>query len=152
MKGSLAALAGAKTTLISGLVCWPGRKEDVGQMQGIIQKIWENKNRKGEKYWVLCIAGQRYSLWDQKSREPLNKGDLVELGWMQKGDFRNITKLRRLSETEALDFQERKSRQIIRMSCIRSACELVARASMKPKQKCKVVIKIAKELENHVFE
>lgn len=145
-------MAGAKTTLIFGFVCWPGRKENMRQMKGIIQKIWENKNRKGEKYWVLCIDGQRYSLWDEKSREPLNEGDSVEFEWVQKGDFRNITKIRKLPESEALDFQERKSRQIIKMSCIRSACELVVRASIKPEQKCKIVIKIAKELEKHVFE
>lgn len=121
-------------------------------MKGTIQKIWENQNKKGEKYWVFSIDGQRYSLWDHKSREAITEGDVLDFVWIQKGNFRNITKLKKLSGTEALDFQERKSRQIIKISCIRSACELLARSSVKPEQKSEIVLKIAKQFEDYVFE
>jgi hypothetical protein len=120
-------------------------------MKGIIEKIWENKDKKGEKYWVIAIDGQRYSVWDENLMKNLSEGDLIEFLWKKSGRFRNITKIEKLPEKQALALQEEKSKQIIRMSCIRSAAEILARVEIDPEEKVNKVIKIAKQFEDHVL-
>jgi len=73
----------------------------------------------------------------------LSVGDLVELSWAGSGKFKNINKIIKLSE------DENKIKQIIRMSCLRSAVELLSRTK---DPKLEEVLKIATIFEEYVLK
>ena len=47
-------------------------------MKGLIEQLWENHDRKGQRYLVLEIAGERYSLWDEALMDNLEEGLVVD--------------------------------------------------------------------------
>ena len=114
-------------------------------MQGTIEKIWENRNQKGETYWVLLINGQRFSLWDGSLLEGLKEGDRIDFLWKSAGRFKNITKITKLSNGN------NKQIRIIRMSCIRSAAELVSDAAINQGEKAELITRLEKQLESYVL-
>lgn len=99
-------------------------------MKGTIERIWENQRKDGEKYWVLQIDGQRYSVWDANLLENLSAGDVVDFSYITSGRYKKITRIARAEE-----LQEKRSRAIARMSCIRSAVELVAGSEGTPEKR-----------------
>jgi hypothetical protein len=118
-------------------------------MKGRISRIWTNERKDGTKYWVLSIDGQRYSVWDQKLVEGLNQGDAVDFEFKQSGNFRNIIKLSRIKEqTYANDAQK----QIVRMSCLRSAAELLSNSGLVYDVRVKETLKAANKFEQWVIE
>ncbi|MBW1731416.1 MAG: hypothetical protein JRJ75_11080 [Deltaproteobacteria bacterium] len=120
-------------------------------MQGRIGKIWENETREGKKYHVLEIGGEKYSVWDQRLLEGLGEGSLVEYEWKKSGDFRKITDLRPSATPDAGNYShERKNREIIRMSCLKSASELLYGLFLDPDVKTRKAIDIAREFEKYV--
>jgi len=115
-------------------------------MKGTIEKIWENQRKDGEKYWVLAIDGQRYSVWEESLLAGLNPGDAVDFSYTTSGRYKKITRMARAEE-----LQEKRSREIVRMSCIRSAAELVANSEDSPEKKAELVLKLARQFEQHIL-
>lgn len=76
----------------------------------------------------------------------------MEFVWKQVGRYRHIYQMSKLPRKEALTLQERKGNQIIKMSCIGSAVELLSNSTAKPGKKADLVIKIAKKFEEHLLE
>jgi len=115
-------------------------------MRGEIQKISERQKKDGTTYWVLRIDGQQYLIWDEKLMEGLQEGDFVEFEFKRKGNFNTITKIKK-----TLSYDERHV-QIVRMSCLRSACEIVTTAGfMNTEKKAEVALKMAKKFEDYIL-
>jgi hypothetical protein len=111
-------------------------------MRGRIERIWENKTKRGNRYWIISINGKRYTIWDKELLKGLSVGDVVELSWTRSGRFMNVNKIIRLSDDQD------KIMQIIRMSCLRSAVELMSGAK---RPRPDTVLKIAKQFEDYVL-
>jgi hypothetical protein len=103
-------------------------------MRGAIEKIWENKTKDDKKYHVLEIGGEKYSVWDSKLLDGIEEGATVDYEWKASGDFKKITGIQKIEN----DFKpeayipDRKSMEIIRMSCLRSASEILHGSTSTP--------------------
>lgn len=121
-------------------------------MQGTVEKIWENETREGKKYHVLEIGGEKYSVWDQKLLEGLAEGSRVDYEWKKSGDFRKITDIKPSGTAPDAGYSshERKNTEIIRMSCLKSASEILYGLFLDPDVKARKAIDIAREFEKYV--
>lgn len=121
--------------------------------KGRIEKIWENQTRKGKPYWVLSVAGERYSLFDEDAATRIREGDEIELEWRQSGQYRNVVSI---LPTKSNSDDGRSSRTydrqdcITRMSCLRSASELLAYQQIPPERKLELALEYAKRFEDYV--
>ena len=125
-------------------------------MYGILENIWENRNQRGDTYWTLSISGQRYSVWDEDLLKGLQEGDKIEFSFIQSGQYRKIVELHKASlkspaQNRWLDHQEEKGKQIVRMSCIRTAAQLVEAKRLDPTKTATLTLRIAKEFEKHIL-
>jgi len=119
-------------------------------MQGRINKIWENESKDGKKYWVLGIDGRRYSVWDEDYMKDLGEGSLIEYSCKKSGKYNNITDIKKIQTDEP--YSNRKDEQIIRMSCLKSASELLSGIDLEPEKKADVAIGIARKFQKYVRE
>jgi len=60
-------------------------------MRGIIEQVWENESRKGQKYLTVQVGGERYSVWDDKYFDTLQEGVTIDYDFRQSGNFKNMT-------------------------------------------------------------
>jgi len=114
-------------------------------MEGKIEKIWENE-KNGKRYWVLEIGGEKYSVWDEKYVDGLSEGSVVDYNWRQSGNFRKITDLRKL-DVQPLNT---KNEQIVRMSCLRTAGEIISGERLDLRLKIERVLDTSKIFEKYV--
>ena len=121
-------------------------------MKGTIDKIWENETRDNKKYHVLEIGGEKYSVWNGKMLEGIGEGSVVEYDWKKSGDFRKITELSKIdSEPGQEPYRpDRKAMEIIRMSCLRSASEILHGFYIEPDEKAMKALDIARDFEKYV--
>ena len=116
-------------------------------MKGEIEKIWDNESRNGERYLGLSVDGQRYTLWEEKYFDKLKEGDVIDFEWKKSGKYKNITKI---NTNDFDDFMERKQESIIRMSCLKSASELIAGSDLEPGKRADMALDFAMKFENYV--
>ena len=122
-------------------------------MKGEIDKIWENETKDNKAYHVLDIGGDRYSVWDPNLIEGLNEGSYIEFEWQKSGNFKKITELKKIDMNPNLETgykPNNKSREIVRMSCIRSASEILQGCYIEPHAKVNIAMDIAKEFEKYI--
>ena len=117
-------------------------------MKGEIEKIWDNESRNGERYLGLSVDGQRYTLWEEKYFDKLQEGDVIDFEWKKSGKYRNITKINMNDDNG--DFMERKQESIIRMSCLKSASELIAGSDLEPGKRADMALGFARKFERYV--
>lgn len=122
-------------------------------MQGKVEKIWENETKDNKKYHVLEIGGEKYSVWEPTLLEGLSEGCTVDYDWKQSGNFRKITDLKKIAANPNLDCtpRDRKSMEIVRMSCLKSASEILHGLYIDPDMKTKKAMEIAREFEKYVI-
>jgi len=60
-------------------------------MKGVIEQIWDNTSKTGKPYKAIQIGGERYTLWDKKYFDAIQKGESVDFEFDDKGKFKNIT-------------------------------------------------------------
>ena len=124
-------------------------------MKGEIEKIWENETKDKKTYHVVDIGGERYSVWDSKLLEGIDEGSYVQYDWQKSGNFKKITDLKKIDMNPDLDSiykPDRTSMEIIRMSCIRSASEILHGLYIDPVEKTSKALDIAKEFEKYVLD
>ena len=119
-------------------------------MKGLIEQLWENHNRKRQRYLVLEIAGERYSLWDEALMDNLEEGLVVEYEWKQSGKYRNITSIDPEPAYSASVRAGRKDRDMVRMSCLKSAASLLAPSNAETDQRGTLTLQLAKEFEKYI--
>jgi hypothetical protein len=128
--------------------------QEVNRMKGEITKVWENETKDKKTYHVLDVNGERYSVWDPKLIEGIKEGDHVEYDWKKSGNFKKIVDLKKIDLTPDLEGRyrpDRKSLEIIRMSCVKSASELLNGVYMDLDHKISKAIEISKEFEKYVL-
>lgn len=133
-------------------------------MKGEIEKIWKNKTPDGRRYDVLQIGGVRYSLWDEGYLDTLQEGQTLEFDMRESGEYKNICKIydpaeaKNPSEADALppettangNGKSQKSRQIVRMSCLRSASQILSGSRIPAGERAEKTIEIARKFEKYI--
>jgi hypothetical protein len=120
-------------------------------MRGTIEKLWEREDRNGRRYFLLEIGGQRYSLWDEDLMDGLGEGIPVEYQWKQAGKYRNLTSVKRDGRYRPLPGPERRDRDMVRMSCLKSAASLLSSSDLPPDEKGDVTLDLAKQFEKYIL-
>jgi hypothetical protein len=119
-------------------------------MRGLIDKVWENQDRKGRNYLVVEIAGDRYSLWNGDLMDQIEEGMVVEYEWKQSGKYKNITSLEADSAFSATARANKRDRDMVRMSCLKSAASLLAGSELEPDQRGDLTLQLAKQFEEYI--
>ena len=118
-------------------------------MKGTVEKIEEKHAKNGQKYLLLAIDGQNYSLWDGKAFERVHEGDAVEYKWKASGDYRNITEIEPANGSSDEDFGSRDD-HILKMSCLKSASAIFGNLTVEPEERVKVTIEAARKFEKYI--
>ena len=122
-------------------------------MRGIIDQIWENESRNGQKYLTVQIEGERYSVWDTDYFDVLAPGATINYDVRQSGNFKHLTDIEQVENQQVPPYRPNsKDRQITRMSCLKSASEIMAPVQLEPNTKREKVIETARYFERYVFE
>ena len=124
-------------------------------MRGTIEQIWENSSRKGQKYLTVQVGGERYSVWDDKYFSKLQEGVTIDYDFRQSGNFKNMIDIEPVNGNGNVQPQyapNGKDRQIARMSCLKSASEILAPVQLDPDAKKDLTIETARFFERYVFE
>jgi len=125
-------------------------------MKGTVEQVWENESKGGQKYLTVQIGGERYSIWDKKYFDLFQEGTQVEYEFRQSGNFRNITDAHGSNgpsgDGDTPAYHNDRDRQITRLSCLKSAAEILAPAQMDPDAKRELVIDTARVFERYVGE
>ena len=119
-------------------------------MKGTVEKIWDNESRNGQRYLGLSIEGQRYTLWEEKYFDQLQEGDVIDFEWKKSGRFKNITKI--TTNDDDNYYQEKRQISIIRMSCLKSASELISDSEIEADKRADIAIDFARKFEDYIRE
>lgn len=138
-------------------------------MKGTIDTVQVKVAKNGNRFVSLSIEGCRYAIWDPGLAERYRPGDIVEYKFEQKGRFADLTYINLLERPETppakseqrdqddldlfVPYEEKKDRQIARMSCLKSAATLVSNyASMESDLDTliKYAIDVSKTFEKYV--
>jgi hypothetical protein len=118
-------------------------------MKGTVEKIEEKHAKNGQKYLLLAIDGQNYSLWDGKAFERVHEGDAVEYKWKAAGDYRNITEIDPVNGSPD-DGLGSRDEHILRMSCLKSASAIFGNLGVEPDERVKITISAARRFEKYI--
>lgn len=126
-------------------------------MRGTIEQVWENESRRGRKYLTVQMNGERYSIWDSKYFDTIHEGATIDCQLKQSGDFRHLTDIQLAdgngNGNGSSTYQpNNKDRQIARMSCLKSASEILSPVQLDPDAKKQLTIDTARFFERYVFE
>lgn len=129
-------------------------------MKGTIEQVWDNESKNGQRYMTVQVGGERYSVWDQKYFDQLRQGNEIDYEFRQSGNFRNITELPNPSTSEGPTgngtpptyYGNGRDRQITRLSCLKSAAEIIAPAQLTPDTKRDLVVDTARFFERYVSD
>ena len=121
-------------------------------MKGEVEKVWKNETSDGRRYEVIQINGERYSLWDEEYFDRVQEGQVIEFDFRESGDFKNITRIYGQGEArnEERDYDDRRLRKIIKMSCLRSASRVLTGSKIPSGERAEKVIEIARKFEKYV--
>lgn len=119
-------------------------------MKGRIEKIWDNESRNGQRYLGISIDGQRYTLWEEQYFDQLQEGDVIDFEWKKSGRFKNITEIKYNNEEN--NYPEKKLKSIIRMSCLKSASELISDSDVETGKRADMAIDFARKFEDYIKE
>lgn len=124
-------------------------------MLGTVSKIWRNEREDGSEYWVLSINGRRYSVFDLDLVKGISEGDFVEFSYAKSGKYRNIVYIKRASPegfvTADTPVLPPEPIRILRMSCLRTAAELLNGTKLSVQDRLSNLLETATQLEEHVL-
>jgi len=123
-------------------------------MKGNIEQVWDNETKNGQKYRTVQVGGKRYNVWDAKYFDHLQVGAGVDFEFKQSGNFKHITDLKPAETPQHAPsyHPNNKDRQITRMSCLKSASEILAPIHLDLDSKRELVIETAKYFERYLTE
>jgi len=125
-------------------------------VKGIVDRIWRNERDDGSQYWVISIDGQRYSAFDKQVVGEVQEGESVEFAYTKSGRYKNLTALKRtgasaFTTADRLSIRS-ESLRIVRMSCLRTAAEMLKDTTLLPEQKVALAINMAQKMEKHILK
>ena len=99
------------------------------EVNGIIEKVEENMAKNGTKYLVLSIDGNKYGVWDNKLFDVCGAGHYVTGEYEQKGQYKNIVKIERISESDVPQGTpapvENREERMVRMNAINNSTQML---------------------------
>jgi len=121
-------------------------------MKGEVEKVWNNETSDGRKYHVLQVNGERYSLWDENYFDRFQEGQTFEFDFKESGDFKNITNIYDGSEETPgkPNYGEARLNKIMKMSCLKSASQVLAGSRMPYEDGADKTIEIARKFEKYL--
>jgi len=123
-------------------------------MKGEVEKVWKNETQDGRRYEVLQINGERYSLWEEDYLDRIQEGQSLEFDFRESGDFKNITKIYEKPEPgqegKRNEYEDRRNKKIVRMSCLRSASKVLTGSRIPSQERAEKTIEIAKKFEKYI--
>jgi hypothetical protein len=130
-------------------------------MKGTIERLWQNESKKGQPYLTVQIAGERYNVWDSECFERLKEGDQIEYRLQESGNFRHLTDIRPAGAQKGPqpggddgDGNPRpandRDTQIRRMSCLKSASEILGAYPIDVDVKAERTVDLARRFERYV--
>ena len=130
-------------------------------MKGTIEQIWQNESRSGQPYVTVQIEGERYTVWDEQYFDQLQQGAEIDYDFRQNGNFRNITEIHgpngdagNSHDSGSGDGQpaygSKRDKHITRLSCLKSAAEIIAPAQFDHETKRDLVMDTARAFEQYV--
>jgi len=93
----------------------------------------------------LDIEGTMFSTADKAHVQDLKEGDYVQVQWKKVGGYNNITGIRRIEHPV-----DAKNRQIVRMSCLNSASQVISSTKLPSTKKIERTLEAAKAFEAYV--
>jgi hypothetical protein len=126
-------------------------------MRGTIDHVWENETKGGQKYLTVQMNGERYSVWDSKYFDSIREGATVDYDLKQSGNFTHLIDVEPVTGNGngngVPPYQPNsKDTQIARMSCLKSASEILAPMQLDPDKKKQLTIDTARFFERYGFE
>jgi len=123
-------------------------------MRGVIENVWENESKNGQQYVTVQIEGERYSVWDNKYFDQLREGAEIEYDVKESGNFRHLNDIKPVERSyrRGNGNGNSKDRQITRLSCLKSASEILAPLHMDLEFKRDMVVDTARYFERYVQE
>ena len=125
-------------------------------MKGTIDSVWDNERKNGNRYLTVEIGGERYSVWDAKYFDQLQPGASIDYNVKESGNFKHLTDIMTIQEQNGpggpVYHRNHKDRQIARLSCLKSASEILAPVHMEVEAKRDLVIDTARYFERYVAE
>ncbi len=125
-------------------------------MFGFIERIREARQEGGETVWTLTISGREYEASDPALVRDLHSGDAVSFLYLQEGQQRRIMQLRKLPRHDAPSGNwsrgtDERGERIARMSCLKTAAQILESKRLEPTRKAQLVVEIARRLERYVL-
>ena len=126
-------------------------------MKGIIEQIWDNTSKTGKPYKAIQIGGERYTLWDKKYFDVIQKGKTVDFDFNDKGKFKNITNVQLANNgnnNNGIQYPlDQKDLHIVRLSCLKTAAYLSNgfQPNLSLDEKSDVTLNVARKLESYVM-
>ena len=126
-------------------------------MRGTIEGIVERTSRSGKRYWLVTIDSNRFYAWEPKYAKSFDSGQMVGYEWRDSGDYRSITSMEMVTD----DGQEAepnyppmdpRDMRIVRMSCLRSAAEVLQGYGRDDSEVDETVLDMAREFERYILE
>ncbi len=126
-------------------------------MFGILESIEENRSQRGETYWSLTISGRRYTVWNEQLTKDLQPGNQLQFSFQQSGQYRKIVELQKISTQNRslnpwLHQQDERTRRIARMSCLKTAAQIVEGTRLSNMKRAELVLQIARLFEKHILD
>lgn len=120
-------------------------------MKGTLQTIEEKQKRDGSSFYQLGINGASYSLFDEKLLQGIQEGDAVNFTYFKNGKYSNIKSLEKFTAPQngGNGSANRYSPEGIKLSCLRSATELLSDSKMDAEKKVNYVLEAAKRFEEY---
>lgn len=96
----------------------------------------------------------RYSLWDENYIDQIQEGQPLEFDFKESGDFKNITDIYDGSEGThgKPDYGNTRLNKITKMSCLKSASQVLAGSGITYEDGADKTIEIARKFEKYLNE
>jgi len=126
-------------------------------MRGTIEGIVERTSRSGRRYWLVTIDGDRFYAWEPNHARPFSSGEMVEYEWKESSKgYRSIANMERIvDDSDANEPShpqiDRRDMRIVRMSCLRSAAEVLQSYGRDGVEVDETVLDMAREFERYIL-
>ncbi len=125
-------------------------------MRGKVEQLTKESSKSGE-YLRISIDGENYSVWDTEYIDSLRIGDNIDFEYKESGKWKNITELE-FVDTDQSNNSDReyntsiRNKYITKLSCVKSASNVLANLDMEPEGKGEKVLSLARSFEKYIYE
>ncbi len=125
-------------------------------MFGFIESIRGNGAGGDGASWTLRISGRDYVIANGDVVRQLQPGDAVQFFYLQEGERCKILRLSKVPNRGPASspwprHDDERGKRISRMSCLKTAAQILDSKRLEPTRKAELVVEIARLLERYVL-